>query len=265
MAHAVVHFEIGGPDDGQLAEFYAGLFGWRMNPVPGSATRWSTPAAAAGSTAASREPRCRAVTFYIETDDLQAALDKVNLLGGKTELPVTELPGMPAFARFSDLDGLVVGLVGSPREPGAHRAGRRRRRAGRLVRGARPRRGPELRGSTPRSSAGSRAGRSRLPRWSTPAPSAASAAASAPADGALGHRVRERADVEAVLARAAELGGSAATARPGRRPHADRRAARPGRQRVRRVPPRPALALSARSDDAGPAGRAAAGAPGQPW
>ena len=34
MAHAVVHFEIGGPDDQQLADFYAQLFGWSMRPIP---------------------------------------------------------------------------------------------------------------------------------------------------------------------------------------------------------------------------------------
>ena len=46
------------------------------------------------------------VTFYIETDDMQAALDKVNLLGGKTETPITELAGMVTFAKFCDPDGL---------------------------------------------------------------------------------------------------------------------------------------------------------------
>jgi hypothetical protein len=35
MAHPVVHFEIRGPDDRELADFYAGLFGWKMRPVPG--------------------------------------------------------------------------------------------------------------------------------------------------------------------------------------------------------------------------------------
>jgi predicted enzyme related to lactoylglutathione lyase len=36
MAHAVVHFEISGPDASQLAHFYASLFGWTMSPVPGA-------------------------------------------------------------------------------------------------------------------------------------------------------------------------------------------------------------------------------------
>jgi uncharacterized protein len=109
MAHAVVHFEIGGPDDGQLAEFYASLFGWSMTAVPGYTvvdTRGGT--GINGGIVADPDPR---VTFYIETDDLQSALDKINLVGGKTVLPITELPGMAVFARFADPDGLVGGLV----------------------------------------------------------------------------------------------------------------------------------------------------------
>lgn len=118
MPAAVVHFEIAGPDDRQLAAFYASLFGWRMRALPGTGyTLVDTDGGAGinGSIARSPDP---SVTFYIETADLQAALDKVNLLGGKTELPVTELPGMPAVARFSDLDGVQAGLVGVPREAG---------------------------------------------------------------------------------------------------------------------------------------------------
>jgi uncharacterized protein len=104
MAHAVVHFEIGGPDTEQLAGFYADLLGWDMRPVPGI----EYPVA-------DGTPQ---VTFYVQTDDVQAVLDKVNLLGGKTETAISELPGMATYARFSDLDGLVVGLVQGPEDPG---------------------------------------------------------------------------------------------------------------------------------------------------
>lgn len=109
MAHAVVHFEIGGPDEARLAEFYAGLFGWGMTTVPGYTvvdTRGGS--GINGGIGTGPDPW---VTFYIETDELQSALDKINLVGGKTVLPITELPGMATFAQFADPDGLVVGLV----------------------------------------------------------------------------------------------------------------------------------------------------------
>src|SRR5215469_8598995 len=117
VAHAVVHFEISGPDDGQLADFYANLFGWRMRPIPGY-TLIDT-AAGTGINGGIRQSGDgeRGITFYIETDDMQAALDKINLLGGKTETPITELAGVVTYAVFSDLDGLPVGLVLAPANP----------------------------------------------------------------------------------------------------------------------------------------------------
>lgn len=111
MAHPVVHFELSGPDDRQLAGFYAELFGWQVRPVPDVGyTLLSTGGGINGGVAwtADTPP---AATFYVETDDLQAALDKINLVGGKTVRPITELPGMVTLALFEDLDGLLVGLV----------------------------------------------------------------------------------------------------------------------------------------------------------
>jgi uncharacterized protein len=120
MAHAVVHFEIGGPDDEQLAAFYADLFGWGMTPIPGAGyTLIDTRGGAGinGGITRSRDGES-SVTFYIETDDLQAALDKINLLDGKTLTPITEMPGVITYAKFADLDGLAIGLVLEPRDPG---------------------------------------------------------------------------------------------------------------------------------------------------
>jgi uncharacterized protein len=119
MAHPVVHFEIDGPDDRQLAEFYARLFGWSMHLLPEIGYTLVDTCSGAGINGGIQKNSdgTPAVTFFIQTDDLQAALDKINLLGGKTETPITELPGMVTYARFSDPDGLIVGLVLGPAEP----------------------------------------------------------------------------------------------------------------------------------------------------
>lgn len=112
MAHPVVHFEISGPDDRRLADFYASLFGWQMQPVPGAdyTLVYTGDPGINGGIGKVTDAR-PATTFYIETDDLQSALDKINLVGGKTVTPITELPGMATYAIFEDLDGLEVGLV----------------------------------------------------------------------------------------------------------------------------------------------------------
>ena len=120
MAHAVVHFEIGGPDEDQLAEFYQGLFGWDMRPIPDIGYTLVDTCGGAGINGglARRADGSAEITFYVQADDLQSVLDKVNLLGGKTETPITELPGMATFAKFEDPDGLVLGLVLGPADPG---------------------------------------------------------------------------------------------------------------------------------------------------
>jgi uncharacterized protein len=120
MGHRVVHFEVGGPEDAQLAAFYAELFGWRMRPVAdASYTLVSTGGGINGGV----RQAAPYLTFYVETDDLQAILDKANILGGKTITPITELPGMATYALMSDPAGMEVGLVlTADRQPSA-RAG----------------------------------------------------------------------------------------------------------------------------------------------
>ena len=51
------------------------------------------------------------VVFYVEVDDLQAYVDKAESLGGKTVVPVTEVPGMVTFALVSDTEGNTIGIV----------------------------------------------------------------------------------------------------------------------------------------------------------
>ena len=53
------------------------------------------------------------VTFYVQSDDLEASLKKAESLGGKVVMPVTTIPAMVTLALFADPDGNVVGLVHS--------------------------------------------------------------------------------------------------------------------------------------------------------
>jgi uncharacterized protein len=123
MAHPVVHFELSGQDSRQLGGFYADLFGWRLRPVPGVGYTLIDTGGGINGAIATAPDSPGPATFYIETDDLQAALDKINLVGGKTVRPITELPGMATYALFEDLDGLVVGLVLGAGDSGVPTAG----------------------------------------------------------------------------------------------------------------------------------------------
>ena len=120
MGNPVVHFEMGAVDDQRLARFYGELFGWSVQTVPGANYTVVDTKGGGGinggiGRSQTGEPWS---TFYVEVDDLQAVLDKAASLGGRTEMPIVEVPGMVTFAMFSDPDGLLVGLVRSepPRE-----------------------------------------------------------------------------------------------------------------------------------------------------
>jgi len=113
MGNAVVHFEIGGPDDKPLTDFYGQLFGWDMRPFEGGGYTMIDTQGGGGinggiGKSQTGEPWS---TFYVEAADLQAALDKANSLGGTTAMPVTDFGGAVTIAMFNDPDGLLVGLV----------------------------------------------------------------------------------------------------------------------------------------------------------
>jgi uncharacterized protein len=112
MAHPVIHFEVIGPDATNLQQYYRDLFGWKIdtdNPI-GYGMVSAEDRGIGGGVANAPDGSAR-VTFYVETDDLQASLDKAEQLGGKTIVHPTDVPGGPSIALFSDPQGNVVGLV----------------------------------------------------------------------------------------------------------------------------------------------------------
>ena len=112
MGHAVVHFEILGPDGEALQRYYADLFGWEVdasNPMKYGMVQPISPGIGGG--VGPSEDGSTLVTFYVGTDDLQASLDKAESLGGKTLQRPTDIPGGPSVAMFADPQGNVIGLV----------------------------------------------------------------------------------------------------------------------------------------------------------
>ncbi len=114
MPNPVVHFEIQSSDPEKSQTFFKELFEWHVEVVPGMGYGVvDTHAGGINGGIGDTQDGQTHVTFYIEVDDLQAYLDKAETMGGKTVVPVTEIPGIVTMALFSDPAGAVVGLVKS--------------------------------------------------------------------------------------------------------------------------------------------------------
>jgi uncharacterized protein len=110
MGQPVVHFEIGCRDTAKTSDFFARLFGWQMQAA-GPAAMIDTGAGSGIQghiVALGHEPH-NFTTFYVQVDDVQAYLDKVGTLGGKTVVPPVEIP-TGTFAWFADPEGNTIGL-----------------------------------------------------------------------------------------------------------------------------------------------------------
>jgi uncharacterized protein len=111
--HPVVHWEILASDGPAAIQFWTSLFGWQAQDVPMhgySMIQAESPGIGGGI--GQSPDGANLVTFYVQVPDLQAALDRAEALGGSTVMPVTDVTGGPAIARFADPKGNVVGLVG---------------------------------------------------------------------------------------------------------------------------------------------------------
>ena len=113
MPNPVTHFEIIGKDGKALQDFYANLFGWKVdanNPMNYGIVEPQEGHGTGGGIGAG-EGEASYVTIYVEVDDPQAYLDKAVSMGGQVAMPVTEIPGMVIFAQFKDPEGNVIGIT----------------------------------------------------------------------------------------------------------------------------------------------------------
>ena len=124
--HPVIHFEIASKDPDALAGFFREAFDWTMDqtmyPEGGAGipkyivvkpTGEDMPAGFGinGGFGEAPEGYDGHVTFYIRVDDVEAALAKVESLGGKRMMGPQQVPNGPMIGLFSDPQGNVIGVV----------------------------------------------------------------------------------------------------------------------------------------------------------
>ena len=114
MGDPVVYFEIFGADKEGLRDFYAGLFGWTIAPVEGTDGAYQRVAGEPGGIQGGIGAFPGApsqVTFYVGCDDLHAAVQRANELGGTTIMEPRTVTGSIESALVQDPEGHVIGLI----------------------------------------------------------------------------------------------------------------------------------------------------------
>jgi uncharacterized protein len=119
---SVVHFEIPADDVARAKEFYRSVFDWQMQDMPemnytivrttdvDEATQMPTTAGAINGGLMSRSSETPAPVLTIDVESVDQALKQVEAAGGRIVRERTEIPGMGAFAYFTDPEGNTLGL-----------------------------------------------------------------------------------------------------------------------------------------------------------
>jgi uncharacterized protein len=119
---SVVHFEIPADDVARAKEFYSSIFGWQLQDMPemdytivrtvevDEQTQMPTSPGAINGGLMQRTEETPTPVVTIDVESVGEALKQVEGAGGRVVRPRTEIPGMGAFAYFTDTEGNTVGL-----------------------------------------------------------------------------------------------------------------------------------------------------------
>jgi uncharacterized protein len=118
---SVVHFEIPADDVARAKEFYRSVFDWQLQDMPemdytivqttavGEDQMPTAPGAINGGLMR-RTQDTPSPVLTIDVESIDQALKQVEASGGRTVKERTEIPGMGAYAYFTDPEGNTLGL-----------------------------------------------------------------------------------------------------------------------------------------------------------
>lgn len=111
MADKIIHVEVVGKDGAALQRFYGDVFGWELDTNNPGGYGMLRQGELTGGIGATPDGASGHVTFYVSTSDPTATLRRVEELGGKVIMPLTEVAPDTNVALFTDPEGHVVGLM----------------------------------------------------------------------------------------------------------------------------------------------------------
>jgi predicted enzyme related to lactoylglutathione lyase len=128
MSGRVVHFEIPFDDGDRARAFYQNAFHWDIMSLPemgyslvstGPMTQDTGPSEPGyiGGGMLQRQQFFQGPVLTVDVDDIEAALTKIENLGGKTVRPRQEVGEMGFAAYFTDPEGNLMGLWESTPQP----------------------------------------------------------------------------------------------------------------------------------------------------
>ncbi len=120
MGNPVVHFEVVGKDADALRAYYGQLFGWEFDTDNamgyGTVDREDNLApegfGIGGGIGRGPDGYEGHVTFYVGVDDVEAALEQAESLGGQRVMGPHEVEGAAlVLGHFKDPEGNLIGVV----------------------------------------------------------------------------------------------------------------------------------------------------------
>ncbi len=111
----IVHVEIPAANPNSAANFYKELFGWKIVTMQEmNYVMWeAADGTGGGFPEVSDESPAGRVMVYIDSEDIEADLEKVKMLGGKVIHEKAEIPGTGWFGVFQDPTGNMLALYTS--------------------------------------------------------------------------------------------------------------------------------------------------------
>lgn len=105
MGQPIVFFDIAGPDDRALQEFYSSVFDWEID----QSGQFRVPIMAPIDATIRKDPAEK--RLYIGVSDVTDFLAAIEKAGGTVDVPRFEVPGVVVLGLFKDPAGNPMGLV----------------------------------------------------------------------------------------------------------------------------------------------------------
>jgi len=111
--HPIIHVELSAKDHREAARFYSEIFGWKTKEYPemNYTTFEAEGGTGGGFNPVSENNPAGTVLVYINTDNLEETLAKIEARGGKTLEPGFEIPTVGWMAVFQDPTGNKLALL----------------------------------------------------------------------------------------------------------------------------------------------------------